>query len=32
MLLAYANISILILSAVFGKEMFIQAFYIPASG
>lgn len=32
LLLAYINISILILSSVFGKEMFIQAFYLPASG
>ncbi len=32
LLIAYVNISILILSAVFGKEMFIQAFYIPACG
>ena len=32
LLLAYVNVCILILSSVFGKEMFIQAFYIPASG
>lgn len=32
LLLAYVNISILILSSVFGKEMFIQAFYLPACG
>jgi signal transduction histidine kinase/ActR/RegA family two-component response regulator len=32
LLLAYINVSILILSSVFGKEMFIQAFYIPACG
>lgn len=32
LLLAYVNVGILILSAVFGKEMFIQAFYIPSSG
>lgn len=32
LLLAYINVSILILSSVFGKEMFIQAFYLPASG
>lgn len=32
LLLAYVDIGILILSAVFGKEMFIQAFYIPACG
>lgn len=32
LLLAYVDIGILILSSVFGKEMFIQAFYIPASG
>lgn len=32
LLLAYINVSILILSSVFGKEMFIQAFYLPACG
>ncbi len=32
LLLAYVDVAILILSAVFGKEMFIQAFYIPACG
>lgn len=32
LLVAYVNISILILSAVFGKEMFIQSFYIPTCG
>ncbi len=32
LLLSYINVSILILSSVFGKEMFIQAFYLPASG
>lgn len=32
LLLAYVNICILILSSVFGKEMFIQAFYIPSCG
>lgn len=32
LLLAYVNVAILILSSVFGKEMFIQAFYIPACG
>ena len=32
LLLAYVNVCILILSSVFGKEMFIQTFYIPASG
>ncbi|NGP88694.1 ATP-binding protein [Fodinibius halophilus] len=32
LLLAYVDIGILILSAVFGKELFIQTFYIPASG
>lgn len=32
LLLAYVNVCILILSSVFGKEMFIQAFYIPACG
>lgn len=32
LLLSYINVSVLILSSVFGKEMFIQAFYLPASG
>ena len=32
LLLAYINVCILILSSVFGKAMFIQAFYIPACG
>lgn len=32
LLLAYVDIAILILSAVFGKEMFIQVFYIPVCG
>ncbi|HKK44408.1 MAG TPA: ATP-binding protein [Balneolaceae bacterium] len=32
LLLAYVDICILILSAVFGKNMFIQAFYVPACG
>ncbi len=32
LLLAYVNICILILSSVFGKEMFIQAFFIPSCG
>jgi signal transduction histidine kinase/ActR/RegA family two-component response regulator len=32
LLLAYVNVCILILSSVFGKEMFIQTFYIPACG
>lgn len=32
LLLAYIDISILILSVVFGKEMLIQTFYIPACG
>jgi signal transduction histidine kinase/ActR/RegA family two-component response regulator len=32
LLLAYINVSILILSSVFGKDMLIQAFYLPASG
>jgi len=32
LLLAYVDVAILILSAVFGKEMFIQTFYIPACG
>lgn len=32
LLLAYINVCILILSSVFGKEMFIQAFYIPSCG
>jgi len=32
LLLAYIDICILVLSAVFGKDMFIQAFYIPACG
>lgn len=32
LLLAYVNVCILILSSVFGKEMFIQAFYIPSCG
>ncbi len=32
LLLAYVDICILILSSVFGKDMFIQSFYIPASG
>lgn len=31
-LLAYICISLLVLSAVFGKEMLIQVFYIPACG
>lgn len=32
LLLAYVDISIMILSSVFGKDMFIQVFYIPACG
>lgn len=32
LLLAYINVCILILSSVFGKEMFIQSFYLPACG
>lgn len=32
LLLAYINVCILILSSVFGKDMLIQAFYIPACG
>ncbi|PAU95121.1 hybrid sensor histidine kinase/response regulator [Aliifodinibius salipaludis] len=32
LLLAYINVCILILSSVFGKEMLIQAFYLPACG
>jgi len=32
LLLAYINICILILSSVFGKDMLIQAFYLPACG
>lgn len=32
LLIAYANVGILILSAVFGDEAMIQAFFIPAMG
>lgn len=32
LLLAYVDLCILILSAVFGKDMFIQTFYVPACG
>ena len=32
LLITYVNVGIIILSAVFGKDMFIQAFLIPACG